>query len=543
METNTSIKPTRWRGLGAWNFYFLIKLALYFSGYIHFDLYYNTLFLAALLFPLSSIWLHRLRNIIAIPFGIAIFYYDTWFPPFKRLLERPEVLHFSNDYIIELLGRFINWELVGLGFIFLVMYLFLARWLRMTLFSVLGVLFISLSHLNWPDLSFLKNTHSTSTATQTIAVSSEPPVSIQPALSLNELLDQELLSFYEAESHRQVTFSAAESENIPFDVLFLNICSLSWDDLREVNLLDHSLFKNMDIVFNHFNSVTSYSGPAVTRLIYASCGQKSHEDLYESTAKQCSIFENLRELGFETSVALNEVGEFQNFKDTIAQAAPSSTPMVPHHLKPALRSFSGEPLWNDLEVLNLWSKQHPQTESSQPQALLYNTITLHDGNREAIADGGSQPASYEKLASNLLNELNVFIEQLEKEGRRALVVLIPEHGAALTGDKMQISGMREIPTPEITHVPVGIRLIGAKSAPPSSTITITEPSSFLALSELVARIIKENAFDENHINWDALVANLPETKPISENEGVVIMQHEGKPYVRLQGKSWVEYQR
>ena len=536
-----------WHGLGAWNIYFLAKLALYWGGYINFDLYYNALLLAALLFPLRPLWLHKLRRVVAIPFGVAVLYYDTWFPPFKRLLERPEVFHFSNDYILELLGRFINWELVGLGFIFLVGYLFLSRWLRMTFFSVLGLCLLGLASVPWASLPFFQKS-STSMAAVSIPTLAATEASTSTATptdnrSLNEILDQELQSFYAAEAKRQVAFESPQSGDLAFDMLFINICSLSWADLKEVNLLNHPLFQTMDVVFDDFNSVTSYSGPAVTRLMYANCGQKTHDGLYEDLEKQCSLFDNLRNLGFETSVALNQTGEFQGFKDTLAKADPASTPLVPDQLKPALRSFYGSPLWNDLEVLNLWLEQNPKTASSKPKALLYNTVTLHDGNREATADGGSRPSPYEKRAETLLQDLDVFLEQLEQQGRKVLVVLIPEHGASLTGDRMQIPGMREIPTPEITHVPVGVRLIGAKAKAPASPIHIAEPSSFLGVSELVARIIKDNAFEEPEINWTALTTDLPQTKHVSENEGVVIMQHEGTPYVRLQGKNWVEYKR
>jgi|SRR5699024_4647808 len=135
-ESSTPLAPVdkvgtiAWRGLGLWNFYFVVKLLLYWAGYIDFDVYYNLLFVAALLIPLPPLWLHRLRSIVAIPFGVALFYYDTWLPPFSRLLAQPEVLQFSNDYLLELLGRFINWDLVGAGFIALVVYLLLSQWLR-----------------------------------------------------------------------------------------------------------------------------------------------------------------------------------------------------------------------------------------------------------------------------------------------------------------------------------------------------------------------------------------------------------------------------
>jgi hypothetical protein len=42
-----------------------------------------------------------------------------------------------------------------------------------------------------------------------------------------------------------------------------------------------------------------------------------------------------------------------------------------------------------------------------------------------------------------------------------VVVLIAEHGAALNGDRRQISGLREIPTAAIARVPVAIALVNA----------------------------------------------------------------------------------
>ncbi len=61
----------------------------------------------------------------------------------------------------------------------------------------------------------------------------------------------------------------------PFDVLIINICSLSWSDIEAVGLMDHPLWKHFDLLFKNFNSATSYSGPAAARLLRASCGTSS----------------------------------------------------------------------------------------------------------------------------------------------------------------------------------------------------------------------------------------------------------------------------
>src|SRR5690606_10618217 len=149
--------------------------------------------------------------------------------------------------------------------------------------------------------------------------------------------------------------------------------------------------------------------------------------------------------------------------------------------------------------------------------VLYNSVTLHDGNREATADGGGRSAPYASRGKVVLDDLYHFIKQLESSGRRAIVVLVPEHGAALEGDVMQISGMREIPTPNITHIPVGVKLIGHPTKTEPGGRRISGETSYLALAELLSRLVQRPAFAEEPVNWDALTADLPLTRPVSEN--------------------------
>ena len=58
-----------------------------------------------------------------------------------------QVFSFTLDYWLELLGRFINWEMVGAGFVMLTLYLFIAQWLRFTPWILLALLWLWLSPL------------------------------------------------------------------------------------------------------------------------------------------------------------------------------------------------------------------------------------------------------------------------------------------------------------------------------------------------------------------------------------------------------------
>ncbi|HFT7471337.1 TPA: cellulose biosynthesis protein BcsG, partial [Enterobacter hormaechei] len=72
-------------------------------------------------------------------------------------------------------------------------------------------------------------------------------------------------------------------------------------------------------------------------------------------------------------------------------------------------------------------------------------------------------------------------------------------------------------------------------------IEITQPSSYLAISELVARAVDGKLFVEDSANWDQLTSGLPQTAEVSENANAVVIQYQNKPYVRLNAGDWVPY--
>ncbi|MOA21171.1 hypothetical protein D3C78_1416510 [compost metagenome] len=122
-----------------------------------------------------------------------------------------------------------------------------------------------------------------------------------------------------------------------------------------------------------------------------------------------------------------------------------------------------------------------------------------------------------------------------------MVVIVPEHGAALAGDKMQMSGLRDIPSLNITHTPVGIKLVGMQPPHQGSPVDIKTPSSYLALSELVSRLVDGKVFTAPSVDWQVLTQGLPQTAVISENDNAIVMQYQGKAYIRLNGGDWVPY--
>ncbi|WP_368865303.1 cellulose biosynthesis protein BcsG [Stenotrophomonas maltophilia] len=532
----TPASPFVWSDLRGWNLYFLSKVVLAWMGALDLKILPNLLFLAALLVPLPWRWARITRTVVAVPVAVVLYYQDTWWPPFQRLLAQPGVLDFSADYWLELAQRFINWQMVAVLVLLVVAYLLLKPWLRITTLSVLGMLGMAVvalplpAGLNW----------GTSQATAATGGADAAAGALAPAS--NETLNAWLAAFYQQQSGLKTVFPAPASA-APFDVIILNICSLAWSDLDEVGMRQNTLLDHMDLIFDDFNSATAYSGPAAIRLLRASCGQTSHTALFDPVPAECQLFSNLQRLGFQSELAMNHDGHFDNFIGELSQyGGLQARPMDISAFPRALVAFDKSPLRRDGDVLNAWWKQR-QAEQAQQVALFYNTISLHDGNRIVGADGRANAADYKARAQMVLGDMAGFVEAVERSGRRAMIVVVPEHGAALHGDRMQIPGMREIPSPSITHVPVGVKLVGMGTPASGGPRHVPEPSSYLALSELVSRVYALNAQSPSGArDWDSLLQGLPRTPSVSENEGAKVIDYGGKPWLQLQGsQAWNPY--
>ncbi|MGP2796929.1 cellulose biosynthesis protein BcsG [Serratia marcescens] len=533
-----------WRGLGGWNLYFLAKFALLWFGYLNFHALPNLVFMAFLLMPIPSQRLHRWRHYLAIPIGIALFYHDTWLPGINSILSQgSQLAGFSAQYLLELIGRFINLQMIGAAFVLFIAYLFVAQWVRVTVFTVAALVWLNIVNIAGPAVSLLPATSTAAAggantpATSAPAAGDAAPADSLPPTSTN--LTAYLNQFYEREKGRTTAFPASlPADAQPFDLLVINICSLAWADMDAVNLQNHPLWSKMDIMFDNFNSATAYSGPAAIRLLRASCGQLSHRDLYQPVNQQCYLFDNLAKLGFKEQLMLDHSGVFGNFLKELREQGDMQAPLMSQAgIGNELTSFDGEPIYNDLELLTRWLDQQ-QKGGDGRTATFFNVIPLHDGNRFV---GSNKSADYPPRAQKLFDQLNTFLDQLEKSGRKVVVVIVPEHGAALVGDKMQMSGLRDIPSPNITHTPVGIKLVGMKAPHQGSPLQIKTPSSYLALSELVSRLVDGKVFSEPSVDWQALTQGLPQTPVISENDNAIVMLYQGKPYIRLNGGDWVPY--
>lgn len=511
--------------MNLWNFYFIAKLVLYFGNCIGFHVLANLGLALFLLVPIRLTVLRVLRQAVAVPAAFALLYYDSWFPPFENLVaQAPRLLEFSLSYLGELAGRFIVWQVVAAIFgVFLLCFLISKRY-RLTP-VVIASMFAPLLPI---DTLFAHNSD-TAQSKEQIQVS-------------NEELTQALDAFYKREQSRVVSYLPAPKSDTPFDIIFLHVCSVSWDDLKAVGEAENPFIKKFNIVFTNFNSATAYSEPSMIRLQHSSCGQEKHDEMYNPAAPQCHTVNALKLVGYETNVALNHAGIAGDFLKVLREIGRvSEAPMNISDIPKWMYSYDEASIYNDYAILSKWWNIRSANQSPRT-VLFYNTITLHDGARDTPKYSKDSLLDYRPRVIRLFSDLDRFFAQIEASGRHAVVVFIPEHGTNLRGDKMQISGMREIPSPSITKVPVGIRLIGLGDNAAVKPHIVSHPSSYLAVSTIISRMASNSPFNKNPADLKRYVADLPVTDFVAENnKDTLLMGYKGRYFLRTKHTKWTPY--
>ena len=121
-------------------------------------------------------------------------------------------------------------------------------------------------------------------------------------------------------------------------------------------------------------------------------------------------------------------------------------------------------------------------------------------------------------------------------------MLVPEHGASLRGDKIQMSGMREIPGPRITLVPAAVKLVGVKKSAVTAPLVVSQPMSYFGLFTFLGDLIQDSPYAPSARPLaDRLQA--PEKTPfVSENADVIVMRNSAGKYVMKSGNGeWIPY--
>ena len=494
--------------MGVWNFYFLAKIFLCFRGAIGFDLLTNILLAGFLLIPFYfKKYFHaraaRFAHLtIGVIFAAAVFWRDSFFPPFFQSLAfvTSDVTRPTLAYAVSfLLGYWSLPAVAALIALFGVTYLTRKRDYRMEPLVVLGILATGISH--YSALSH-----------------------VEKAVSV----------FFEkqADSRNIVTIEPAPQAASPFDILFFHICSMSWADLRAAGLDDHPFFSEFDLLLSQFNTVSSHSGPSMLRLLRSPCGQASHQKLYERPPDECSLIESLKRVGYKPYAMFNHKGK---------SSEPMAQELIDMGRGPSLEefdnvpvdhlSYAGDPVFDNFELLKAWWNR--RLSNGETRAMLYyNTMSLHVG---AHFEGEPQwwlqknlVGRYNTRATKTFDQITRFIRVLQNSGRPIMLFMVPEHGAALVGNRLQVADLREIPLPQITMVPVGVKFIAGRKSEVFQR-KIHTPTSYTAIAHLAREAIL-NWRDSRSISFLSTFESLPETPFLAETGRARVVPFNGKLY-------------
>lgn len=499
--------------MGLWSAYFLAKLLLYALGYMDFDPWMNLALAIVAALPSKNARHRFAKNLIAVPLGILLLYHDSWLPPIAQALAQAQNLRaFTASYLLELAGRLISWKLLLELAVMLAIYALARRKLRMSTFAFLGIVGVMVA----PHAQFWAMAAPAQTAGAVTSTASEP-VNLGPAA-----LDARMTQFYAEQKNIHIHFPRPTAQESPFDIVILHVCSLSWDDLRTLQLPPDAFFGHFDMVLSNFNSAASYSGPAAIRLLRGTCGQTVEAKLYDPAGDGCFVMDGLQNAGFETHWAMNHDGHFGNFFGDVRDRGGLNAPLEDNTgATAAQQAFDGTPVYSDYSVLSRWWAKR-QANRAARVALYYNTISLHDGNRVIGSDHAD--SSFGARFARLSSDIAKFIDEVRASGRRVVVVFIAEHGAALGGDRRQIQGLREIPTAAIARVPVAIALVNANRPATATQSKLDVPSSYPALNELLSRLIATNPFDQPVSSLEPYTGALPQADFVAENNGTTVVQ-------------------
>ncbi|MFI5304557.1 MAG: cellulose biosynthesis protein BcsG [Nitrospiria bacterium] len=503
--------------MGLWSFYFFSKFYLLVRGYIQIDFILNFLFFLFLIIPVPEGMrffksFKGAKFVLALVFSILLLWHDSWLPTFHTtitfLLEEGLPL---KEYLIQFSRSFLNGlELAVVGIIFILCYLAHRKDIRLTPVVFILLMMVSLQGYHYESIG-----------------------------QIDKMVDY----FFKDESKRVIHFVKPKEESQGVDIILLHVCSLSWDDLKEVELEKHAFFDQFDYLLTQFNGVTSYSGPSAIRLLRGVCGQSQHKQLYQDVSEECYLFPQLQTMEYQTEAVLNHDGVYGHFSEEIQKFGRLTPPFIPQELSVQSYNFDGSAIYDDYAVLGKWWNDR-QNNPSKKIAVYYNTISLHEGTHlkgEKEWWKQDRKEKYRASVLKLFSDFTAFLHLIESSGRKGIIFFVPEHGMALRGSRIQVAGLRDIPLPQITRVPVGIKLIGFENfKPESSPGTISKPVSYLSLSFIISHLVMNSPSEINNPFMQNMMSQLPETEFVSENEDAQIVQKGGKIYVFWKEKEWKE---
>lgn len=552
-----------------WNLYFLSKIILALSGTMTLAYSLNIGLLALVAIKHRTLKMRRfglfsllVEVAVLMPAGLFLALHEFGLVVNLTLVQQIiNLTGFSQAYLIELAERTFEPEMLWAALFGLIVLRVFNRYIRLTSWTL--VLLIGTAAAD-----SIKEYQADQLANQVYAISPDESIirsgtfaAERLALSpdefarMKEVRDREALAkeatnggpdnllrkFYYEQRQRIVDGFLSPKAAPDFDVIVLHVCSMAWADIQASKLSVHPVLTQADLLLKQFNTVSSYSGPATLRFLRSNCGQGLQKDLYTPLNAQCSLYNSLRISGFRVQMGMNHDGAFDQYKSSVLKNLPEGVEDAIPHTSVAVgaKAFDGSQIGRDENYLNAWwtaRLRKPET----PVAYYYNTISLHDGNTLPGSNTGSL-ASYPIRLERLLDDFQAFIQTLRKSERKVLLMIVPEHGAGLTGEYGQLPGLREIPSPAITLAPVlGYWIDPEYSRNPeySYPIEVKQPTSYLAVSEFISRWLKLPSPVRSKPTWPLIVGDLPSTPFVSEEGDITVLEQQNQYWIKAPGTAW-----
>lgn len=514
-----------WPGLNVWAFYFIVKSLMAFMGWLDIALWSNLAMMMLLVVPIANSFLKVSRQCIAVPVAIGLMYYESSLPPFSSILSQwSSIAGFSSTYLWELLTRTLDVQFFIVLLVAWIAFIYLQQIIRMTVIAFIAIIATSIQFDTNVDVNApVKSQFDVTKITTPDAQQFNSP-------------DEKLQAFYQEQIDLEIVPNS--SVEADFDILLVNICSMSWQDLSNSQLQQHPLINESQLLLRNYNSATSYSGPSALRLLQASCGHRPHQELYD-TEPQCLVSNQLERIGFTSELLLNHTGEYDDFKGLLQKHGAMPEANTSDTAPVSMTSFDGSLIRSDRAILNDWLAQE---HTNKPRFTFYNTLSLHDGNQVPGFNGNSLE-SYQFRATNLLDELYQLQQSIKASGRKVVMIIVPEHGANLAGDALQLPGLREIPTQSVTHVPVLISIFGKELNLPSEQLVVEHPTGPSAITRAIFAIHEQQPFVNSSFSLQQVAEQLPGTSWVAENKDVKFMRYQDDFFLKIKEGNWLPYER
>lgn len=523
------------RHVALWNVYYFIVLYLSLTGAIHPSASLNFLLLLFIVLPVGGRFSRNEmfmpgKTMVGVLLALLILWHDSWLP---SLVDAGGLIQQygmpSMGYLLSFFRGAVGMSVLVSFAVVLLVSCFLASYKRLSIAVMAVVITVS---------PVLKGFDGSSLPGQPVGADEAEAAEKDPA--------QFLESFYAKESERMIVFKQPGAGDPPFDVVVLHLCSMGWDDLREVGVTqDAPIFKEFDYLFTNFNSATGYSGPAVIRLLQSNGGQRSHGEIYSNaTPKEYFLFQSLASLGYERYIAMDHDGKYGNYNGALKKSGLNGAKLITHdHLSSSAVFFDGKTqLFNDFSMFKRWFDVRNSSKADRA-ALYFNSVLMHAGSHwvgEKKWSGRDSREQYKEVSSVALKDVKKMIELLKSTKRNTVLVLVAEHGRALTGSSFQLPDMRDIPLPKITKVPMAVKLIGPGFAAAKVNQTvISKPTSYFALSWLLSKFAERSPFGATAATPQELAAKIPKTEFVAENDNGKIVEIGGVYHYLGKTNKWL----